>query len=71
MSSWEKLAIYCNNMYGSYIDWEERFFTCPECGEPLYDCDWSDEDFTSEDNSTYCCPICCFDFIQEEHKGWI
>lgn len=50
---WEKVAKMCEEIFGSYVDWEERFFICPECDEPIYECDW--EDFTI-------CPICEFEW---------
>lgn len=53
MSMWEKNARYVEETFGSYVDWEERFYICPECGEPIYECDWS------EDILLYSyCPIC-------------
>ena len=27
-------------IYGGYVDWEEEFFECPECGERIYQCDY-------------------------------
>lgn len=57
MSDWERYARFVEETYGSYIDWDERFFTCPECGDPIYECDWNDEiDLVSG------CPICHFDW---------
>lgn len=32
---------------------EEAWYVCPECGEPVYYCDWKDEEV-----SGYYCPIC-------------
>lgn len=57
MSKWEDAAIYCENVYGTYVDWEERFFTCPECEEPIYEVDWDDKDFL-DDNGKIICPVC-------------
>ena len=53
MSRWVKIACRCEEEYGTHIDWEERFFICPECGEPIYECDWEDEELN-------CCPVCEF-----------
>ena len=62
MKNWEKMAHYCSDTYGSYIDWEERFFICPECEEPIYECDYGDDGQLAMG----CCPICEFDFMEEE-----
>ena len=53
MSYWECIARYCQDEYGIFVDWEERFFICPECGEPIYECDWEDEELRA-------CPVCEF-----------
>ena len=55
MNQWESNANYVARVYGSFVDWDERFYLCPECGEPVYECDW--------DENTLCdeyCPICGF-----------
>ena len=52
-SLWEKHAHYVENLYGAYVDWEERFYDCPFCSEPVYECDW---DIGDLDN--FICPIC-------------
>lgn len=33
---WEKLAKAVEKEYGCQVDWDEEFFICPECGEPVY-----------------------------------
>ena len=60
---WEKLANYCYDTYGSHIDWESRFFICPECGEPIYECDW-DEDQVQDFDGNYYCPVCDFNLTE-------
>lgn len=55
---WEKLAKYCQEVYGVPVEWEERFFICPECGEPIYEDDWSWGDLEE------CCPICEFAWFE-------
>ena len=51
MSNWEKVARYCQEVYGSYIDWEERFFIEGECQEPIYEEDYNSyEDWTKMRN---------------------
>lgn len=52
---WEINAKAVENVYGGFVDWEERFYNCPECGEPIYECDWEDEDL-----GCYLCPVCEF-----------
>ena len=51
---WEDAAAYCETTFGIFVDWEERFFHCPECGEPLYEDDWG---LDSTDGWAMC-PIC-------------
>ena len=62
---WEKVAHLVEANYGGYIDWKERFFLCPECGEPIYECDWADSDFmnsapmsSSNGDEDFMCPVC-------------
>ena len=38
--SWQYVATFIEEDYGGYVDWEEEFFLCPECGEPIYKCDY-------------------------------
>ena len=52
---WESNAKYVEKVYGSFVDWEERFYLCPECGEPVYECDWDVNVLCDE-----LCPICGF-----------
>lgn len=51
---WEINAVIAESTFGSFVDWDERFYNCPECGEPIYEEDWDAEDLTS------LCPICGF-----------
>ena len=53
--TWEERATEVENVYGGYVDREERFYICPECDEPVYECDWTEKDFES-----YICPVCEF-----------
>ena len=52
---WETMAYHCQQEYGTHIDWEDKFFICPECGEPIYECDWEDEELRV-------CPVCDFEW---------
>ena len=54
---WEQMAHLVEVNYGCQVDWEERFFICPDCGEPIYECDWADSDLVST-TDTFICPIC-------------
>lgn len=55
--NWKEAAHLCEIIYGAYVNWDERFFICPECGEPIYEVDWKDIDLSF-------CPVC--EFIWEE-----
>ena len=52
---WEMNAKLVEEVYGGHVDWEERFYECPECGEPIYECDWSLSQLLRE-----LCPVCGF-----------
>lgn len=43
---WEIVAKEAETVYGCFVDWEERFFICPHCDEPIYEDDWRDADFS-------------------------
>lgn len=58
--TWEKAAAWCEETYGTYVDYEEELFECPECGEPIYKVDWLDYGVWTV------CPICCFNFATGE-----
>lgn len=53
----KRFAQYLERYYGVQFDRQEGFVICPECGEPLYDCDWTVFDFSNEDDE-YICPVC-------------
>lgn len=50
---WEKNAKEIEEVYGEFVDWDEKFYICPECDEPVYKCDWDESDL-----SRFLCPIC-------------
>ena len=52
--NWKKVAKLVEDVYGVYVDYEEGFFICPECDEPIYSEDWEDIDFI--------CPVCEFSY---------
>lgn len=49
--NWETAMTYCAETFGVQADLEERFFICPECGEPIYEEDWEGYDLSM-------CPVC-------------
>jgi predicted RNA-binding Zn-ribbon protein involved in translation (DUF1610 family) len=49
--NWEEAARQSWIDCGSYIDWEERFFLCPECREPIYEADYPQIE-------KHKCPVC-------------
>ena len=51
-----KIAHYCEKTYGVQYDRDEKFFCCPECGEPLYKADWDDDEFIDDIHIN--CPVC-------------
>lgn len=55
--NWEKMARLVEMNYGGYVDWEEGFFECPECGEPIYGCDWDASDLI-DGLGNFICPVC-------------
>ena len=55
ITMWEANAKIVEQVYGGHVDWEERFYECPECGEPIYECDWSLSQLLRE-----LCPVCGF-----------
>lgn len=54
MMTWRQAAQMCEEVYGIFVDWEEKFFICPECDEPIYMEDWESHDWKT-------CPICEFE----------
>ena len=56
---WNRMANRVEWDYGCQVDWKEKFFICPDCGEPVYCDDWDWHDFLDEGNND-CCPICGF-----------
>ena len=58
--AWEKIAHYVEKECGCQVDWDEEFFVCPECHEPIYRCDWAEEDYFMGHKFTgkAYCPVC-------------
>lgn len=55
MKNWVEMATYIEKTYNTFVDWEEEFFICPECDEPIFS-----EDYNQFDSFESCCPICGF-----------
>lgn len=41
--------------YGAYVDYDDGFYICPECGEPVHESDWTEAEL-----EMFICPICEF-----------
>lgn len=54
--TWESMAKAVEEVYGVYVDWDEKFFICPECDEPIYAEDYNH--FIVDMNGDYHCPVC-------------
>ena len=62
MISWFKASRIIAEEYGTQVDYDEEFFICTECGEPIYEEDTMEFETGIEDGNTFfICPIC------EEH----
>lgn len=62
MTEWETNARIVEEYYGGFVNWEERFYNCPECGEPIYECDWT------EDELSVLCPVCVYDGEDDDYE---
>lgn len=51
--SWVDNAFWLDGENISFVNWEEEFYLCPECGEPIYRHDW-----TKAELRNFVCPIC-------------
>ncbi len=58
MYNWIQIAHLIEVNYGGHVNWEEQFFICPECGEPVYADDWESEDDFLDGYNNFICPIC-------------
>ena len=57
--TWEDAAKFCEKTFGSYVDWEDEYFLCPECGEPIFCDDWLNHNWRI-------CPVCETNFEEIE-----
>ena len=51
---WNWAAKMVEEEFGGYVNWDEEYFICPECGEVVDSLDWDDDDFSYNT----ICPIC-------------
>jgi len=51
---WNEVAKVVENDFGMQVDWEERFFVCPECQDVVYECDFNKDSVLALGY----CPIC-------------
>ena len=56
MCTWLEAAVMCEELYGAETNMKEGYFVCPECGEPIFECDWREHDDWTV------CPVCGFNF---------
>ena len=68
-SNWYRFAKKCNEIYGVELDVDEdRFFVCPTCNEPIYESDWTDNDYwLGRYRKRWYCPI-CEDLLWDENE---
>ena len=50
---WKDNAITVEQDFGGFVDYENEFYVCPECGEPIYKIEW-----TPRELDECICPIC-------------
>lgn len=58
MTIWEFTARQCAELYGSFIDWDERFYVCPECFNRIYEDQYDRNCDYSMGKGGPCCPNC-------------
>lgn len=56
-NNWKQMAYLVAVNYGGFVDWDEGYFLCPECGEPIYEDDWANSDLI-DGNDNFICPVC-------------
>lgn len=57
MNFWEQNARIASEWFGAQVNLDERFYICPECGEPIYENDYDEEDV---ELMNVLCPVCGF-----------
>lgn len=52
MITWLEATVMCEELYGVEVNMKEGYFICPDCSEPIYECDWREHD------DWEVCPVC-------------
>ena len=58
---WFDLAELCEENYGIQVDYEEKFFICCDCGEPIYFEDWKNDKHFLKGQ----CPVCGYVWTED------
>lgn len=53
---WKENAYIIETFFGGEVNWEERYYICPECGDCVYEKDWDGSIL-----AVHLCPICEFE----------
>lgn len=72
MVSWEDVMLTMSNdprseVNWSGVDWEEEYFTCPKCGEKIYEHEWQGIG-KKYPNYYVPCPHCYEDIVVDEEE---
>lgn len=51
VNGWEFNACYLRRTYHAHINWDERYYVCPFCGDRVYEDEW-------KETVWYICPFC-------------
>lgn len=57
MTNWEKFKKFMNEDCGMHYDEEEKFVICSECGDPIYESEFNEENVF--------CPVCEYNFEED------
>ncbi len=59
--NWTRCMHSAKDVFGTEVNRQEGFFICPDCGEPIYESDWTEMDFNPGGGfytGTLVCPVC-------------
>lgn len=60
-ANFDEVWDYCKTVYGtSALEEGDKFFDCPECGEPILKEDYPliEKQFDGSNDAVYVCPVC-------------